>query len=153
MLNAECEAGKPPGDLRARTFDYALRVIRMFSARVPNWRCNALYEQLLRSGTSVGANYRSAVRARSTPELIAKLGIVEEECDETIYSMELLTAAGFLDAKSSAPSRGQRTPRHLLRLNQNRPLPPQTKAMTATAPKEPCPASHCALRIPHSTFP
>jgi four helix bundle protein len=52
-----------------------------------------LGDQLLRAGTSVGANYRSSVRARSHADFIAKLGIVEEECDESLYWMELLADA------------------------------------------------------------
>ncbi|MBI5676423.1 MAG: four helix bundle protein [Nitrospirae bacterium] len=54
-----------------------------------------LGKQLLRAGTSVGANYRAACRARSTAEFIAKMGIVEEEADESIYWMELLLEAGI----------------------------------------------------------
>ena len=56
-----------------------------------------LGNQLLRAGTSVGANYRAARRARSKAEFVAKLGIVEEECDETIYWIELLTALGHVN--------------------------------------------------------
>ena len=52
--------------------------------------------QLIRSGTSVGANYRSASRARSHAEFIAKLGIVEEECDESLYWMEMLVESGLV---------------------------------------------------------
>lgn len=52
--------------------------------------------QLLRAGTAVGANYRAARRARSTAEFVAKLGIVEEECDETQYWIELLVALDFV---------------------------------------------------------
>ena len=52
-------------------------------------------KQLLRSGMSVGANYRVACRAKSPADFIAKMGIVEEECDETIYWMELLIESGF----------------------------------------------------------
>ncbi len=55
-----------------------------------------LGRQLLRSGSSVGANYRAACRAKSSSDFIHKLKIVEEECDETIYWMELLVAAGCL---------------------------------------------------------
>jgi four helix bundle protein len=55
-----------------------------------------LGRQLLRSGTSVGANYRSACRARSTADFISKIGVVEEEADETIYWMELLIEAGLV---------------------------------------------------------
>jgi len=55
---------------------------------------DVLYRQLLRVGTSVGANYRSACRARSRAEFIARMGVVEEECDESIYWMELLIGTG-----------------------------------------------------------
>lgn len=53
-------------------------------------------KQLLRAGTSVGSNYRAACRARSHADFIAKLGIVEEECDETIYWLELLVGNGLM---------------------------------------------------------
>jgi four helix bundle protein len=56
-------------------------------------------KQLLRAGTSVGANYRSACRAKSQADFIAKMGIVEEETDETIYWMELLIASGLIDKR------------------------------------------------------
>jgi four helix bundle protein len=55
--------------------------------------------QLLRCGTSVGANYRAACRARSHADFIAKLGIVEEECDESLYWMELLIESGAIKPK------------------------------------------------------
>src|SRR3954469_18974861 len=58
----------------------------------------ALGQQLLRAGTSVGANYRAAARARSRADFVAKLGIVEEECDEAIYWMELLSALKLVKA-------------------------------------------------------
>jgi four helix bundle protein len=56
-----------------------------------------LGNQLLRSGTSVGANYRAASRAKSKADFIAKMGIVEEECDESLYWMEMLADAGLVD--------------------------------------------------------
>jgi four helix bundle protein len=54
--------------------------------------------QLLRAGTSVGANYRSAVRGKSRADFIAKMGIVEEECDEALYWMEMLVEAGIVSS-------------------------------------------------------
>ena len=63
---------------------------------------DVLYRQLLRVGTSVGANYRSACRARSRAEFIAKMGIVEEECDESIYWMELLIGTGRVQPRTIA---------------------------------------------------
>jgi len=55
--------------------------------------------QLVRCGTSVGSNYRAACRARSRAEFISKMGIVEEECDESLYWMDLLTDTGLVKAK------------------------------------------------------
>lgn len=82
-----------PEELRERTKAFALRVIRLFRS-LPNSRdAQVIGMQLLRSGTSVGANYRAACRARSRAEFIAKLGVVIEEADESVYWLELLIAA------------------------------------------------------------
>jgi len=82
-----------PIELKERTKAYALRVIRLVDALPASRSADVLGRQLLRSGTSVGANYRAACRARSHADFISKLGIVEEECDESLYWMELLVAA------------------------------------------------------------
>lgn len=83
-------------DLKARTKSFALRIIKVVDA-LPNTRsANVLGNQLLRSGTSVGANYRAACRGRSTAEFVAKLGIVEEEADECGYWLELLVDSGLM---------------------------------------------------------
>jgi four helix bundle protein len=63
--------------------------------------------QLMRSGTSVGANYRAACRARSRQEFVSKLGIVEEECDETLFWMELVTESGMKPEKLVGPLRSE----------------------------------------------
>ena len=82
--------------LRARTKQFALRVMRLVDS-LPNRRsANTLGNQLLRSATSVGANYRAAQRARSRAEFRAKLGIVEEEADESVYWLELLMESGLV---------------------------------------------------------
>lgn len=81
-------------DFRQRTFDFALRVLRLVEALPDCVVCRTLGNQLLRSGTSIGANARSAKRGRSRAEFTAKMGIVEEEADETLYWLELLVAAG-----------------------------------------------------------
>ncbi len=77
-------------ELRERTKQFSLRIIRLFR-QIP-WQNDAhvIAKQLLRSGTSIGANYRAACRARSRNEFIAKLCIVVEEADETVYWLELL---------------------------------------------------------------
>jgi four helix bundle protein len=77
-------------EMKVRTKQFALRIIRLVQSLPPNLAAGVLGKQLLRSGTSVGANYRAACRAKSTPDFIHKLSIVEEEADESIYWMELL---------------------------------------------------------------
>ncbi len=77
-------------EMKARTKKFALRVIRLVESLPDTKTANVIGNQLLRSGTSVGANYRAACRAKSTADFISKLSIVEEENDESIYWMELL---------------------------------------------------------------
>ncbi|HEY8995778.1 MAG TPA: four helix bundle protein [Lacunisphaera sp.] len=84
------------GELIPRTQAYALRVVKAVQALPRDEISNVLGKQLLRSGTSVGANYRAACRAKSTADFVNKLKIVEEKCDESSYWMELLVAAGLL---------------------------------------------------------
>jgi four helix bundle protein len=86
-----------PKDLRERTKRFALRVIRLVASLDRRAASQVIGRQLLRCTTSVGANYRAACRARSRAEFIAKLGIVDEEADETLYWMELLVEAGLVD--------------------------------------------------------
>jgi four helix bundle protein len=89
-------------DLCYRTKLFALDVIR-FCEKLPNDEtCRVLRRQLLRSGTSVGANYRAACRARSKLDFIAKLGIVSEEADESAYWIELLQEAGKIGAEQAS---------------------------------------------------
>ncbi|MEO6436981.1 MAG: four helix bundle protein [Tepidisphaeraceae bacterium] len=83
-------------ELRKRTFDFSLRVIRLVRALPKTVEARAVGAQLIRSGTSVGANYRSTCKARSKAEFIAKIGIVEEEADESAYWMELIVAGEML---------------------------------------------------------
>ncbi len=83
-------------EIKQRTKDFALRIIRPVDA-LPNTRSGRVIgNQLARSGTSVGANYRAACRARSKAEFLAKLGTVEEEADETCYWLELLIEGKLL---------------------------------------------------------
>ena len=81
-------------DLKIRTKQFALGILRLYQALPPKEEARILGRQILRSGTSIGANYRAACRARSRAEFIAKLGIVLEESDETTFWLELLSAAG-----------------------------------------------------------
>jgi four helix bundle protein len=77
-------------EMKARTKSYAKRIVKVCEALPDNWVARTLGKQLLRSGTSVGANYRAVCRAKSTADFLNKLKIVEEECDESLFWMELL---------------------------------------------------------------
>ena len=83
-------------ELRARTKRFALRIIKLFQSLPRSPDAQILGKQLLRSGTSVGANYRAAGRARSAAEFSAKIGIVLEEADETVFWLECLIQAGIV---------------------------------------------------------
>jgi four helix bundle protein len=83
-------------ELKQRTKKFALRVIKLVDALPKTTVGRAIGNQLMRSGTSVGANYRSACRGRSKAEFIAKVGIVEEEADESAYWMELIIESGLM---------------------------------------------------------
>jgi four helix bundle protein len=86
----------PNADFSVRTFGFAARIVRLFQALPKSDVARTLGRQLLRSGTSVGANARAAKRARSRADFIAKMGIVEEEADESIYWIDLLVEVGIL---------------------------------------------------------
>ncbi|HUU83329.1 MAG TPA: four helix bundle protein [Phycisphaerae bacterium] len=88
-----------PEELKNRTKAFALRVIRLADALPKSRVADVIGRQLLRSGTSVGANYRAACRARSRADFVAKMKIVEEECDETLYWIELLVESGRVEAR------------------------------------------------------
>ena len=94
---------KDPEDLQARTRSFALRIVKLFRSLPRTEEARILGKQVLRSGTSVGANYRAAGRARSRAEFVAKLGIVLEEADETVFWLELMRDASiFPDQKLNA---------------------------------------------------
>jgi four helix bundle protein len=92
-------------DLKQRTKQFALRVIRLSEAMPRSVAGDVLTRQVVRSGTSVAANYRSACRAKSRADFVAKMGIVEEEADETGLWLELITEAGFLSSAKTAALR------------------------------------------------
>jgi four helix bundle protein len=85
-------------EMKNRTKTYANRVVKVCSALPANWIAQTLGKQLLRSGTSVGANYRAVCRAKSNADFINKLRIVEEECDESLFWMELLVDNNLVKA-------------------------------------------------------
>jgi four helix bundle protein len=82
--------------LKARTKTFALRVIRMSEALPRTRAASIIDQQILRSATSMAANYRAAGRARSKAEFVSKLGIVIEEADETVFWLEMLAESGII---------------------------------------------------------
>ncbi len=90
-------------ELKQRTKQFALRVMKLVDSLPTTRSGHAIANQLVRSGTSVGANYRASCRARSKAEFIAKIGVVEEEADECGFWLELIVEGGLLPApKASA---------------------------------------------------
>ena len=91
--------------MKDRTKQYALRIMRVVGelSGVRSVQSRVIADQLMRSGSSVAANYRAACRARSKADFVSKLGIVEEEADETCLWMELLTDSGMMDKERLDP--------------------------------------------------
>jgi four helix bundle protein len=83
-------------DLKQRTKQFALRILKLVAALPNNLQGRTVGGQLVRSGTSVGSNYRAACRGRSRAEFIAKLGVVEEEADESAFWLELIIEGALL---------------------------------------------------------
>ena len=94
--------GKKPRDLKERTRDFALRIIRLYGALPRRSEAQIIGRQILRLGTAVGANYREGLRARSKQEYAAKLNISLMELEETLYWLELLEQSGTLSASRLA---------------------------------------------------
>jgi len=87
---------KPADELKTRTKKFALRIVKVFQSLPRSEDARTLGKQLLRSGTSVAANYRAVCRARSKAEFVARLGIVVEEIDETVFWLELLVESSII---------------------------------------------------------
>jgi four helix bundle protein len=83
-------------ELQARTRQFGLRTIRLIDSLPRRKSAGVIGRQLLRSATSVGANYRSACRGRSRADFLSKLGIAIEEADESLYWMEMLVESGLV---------------------------------------------------------
>ena len=126
-------------EFKDRTKAFALRVIKVVDALPRDSVAKTLGHQLVGSGTSVAANYRAAVRANSPADFVAKMGIVEEECDETLFWMELLIASGRM--KPALLADLMREGGEILAI---------TVASIKTARRNR--ASNSAIRIPHSEF-
>jgi four helix bundle protein len=90
-------------DLKARTKEFALRVMKLVDALPRTIQGRAIANQIIRSATSVAANYRAACRARSRAEFIAKIGVVEEEADESCFWLELIIDSRLLTEERIRP--------------------------------------------------
>ena len=90
-------------ELCERTKQFALRIIRLYVSLPSSTEAQVIGKQLLRSGTSVAANYREARRGRSRTEVRAKLGIVEQELDESMLWLELLSESGIFPNERLGP--------------------------------------------------
>ncbi len=89
-------------DLKARTKQFALRIIKLYSSLPKAADAQVIGKQILRSGTSVGAQYREACRSRSNSEFISKMTSSLQELDETSYWLELLVDGGFIKGEKLA---------------------------------------------------
>ena len=96
------EEGNASIDLRSRTKQFALRIVRLYSALPNSTVAQVIGKQLLRSGTSVGAHYREASRARSDAEFVSKLEVGIQELDEATYWLELLVESEILTPEKLA---------------------------------------------------
>jgi four helix bundle protein len=133
MRNAECGV---TNELRDRTKGFAIATVKLVQSLPRTRPAFVLGDQLLRSGTSVAANYRAACRARSRKEFVAKLGIVEEEADESLFWLDLLRETGLVQGERVA-----------LLIKEGDALLAMTVASIRTARQ--C-IPHSALRTPHS---
>ena len=86
-------------DFRARTFQFGIRCVRLVESLPKSTAAQTIGRQLLRAGTSVGANYRAAVRGRSRADFVSRMGIVEEESDEALYWIDVLVELGLATEK------------------------------------------------------
>jgi four helix bundle protein len=93
--------------LKDRTKQFALRVMKLVDSLPNTVKGRAIANQIIRSATSVGANYRATCRARSRAEFVSKIGLVEEEADETAFWLELIVGGGLRLQKQIAPLLGE----------------------------------------------
>jgi four helix bundle protein len=112
----------PQQDLRDRTKAFAVRIVRLYRSLPYRTDTQVLGKQLIRCGTAVAANYRAAGRARSRAERVAKIGIVVEEADETVFWLEMLSECEIVPLSKIPVTTGRspRTDRDLHRIAQNR---------------------------------
>jgi four helix bundle protein len=127
-----------PRDLKVRTRAFALSIIALVEDLPQGRTADVIGRQLLRSGTSVGANYRSACRSRSRKEFVAKMGVVEEEADETQFWLDLVIERELAEAERVGCLRDEAHQLVAIAVASMR---------TARGARRPTP--HSALRIPN----
>ena len=132
----------PQIDLKDRTRAFALAVIRLVDDLPRGRSADVIGSQLLRAGTSVGANYRAACRARSRKEFLAKLGIVEEEADEAQFWLDIVAERRLCSTDRVSSLR-----------DEARQLVAIVVSSIRTARRTPRSIPHSAFRIPHSSSP
>jgi len=130
-------------DLKKRTKRFALDIIRFVEALPAGMTCEVLGRQLLRAGTSVGANYRAACRAKSTADFISKMGNVEEKADECGYWMELLLEDGKVRLDCATPLLREANELLAITIASINTARTNTRSTARSIP-------HSALRTPHS---
>ena len=139
IRNAECKGEVVSHvDLKDRTRVFALAIIGLVEDLPRGRSADVIGTQLLRAGTSVGANYRSACRARSRKEFVAKMGVVEEESDEAEFWLDLLAERELGDAERVSSLR-----------EEARQLVAIAVSSIRTARGTPRSIPHSAFRIPH----
>lgn len=99
--------GKPRRDLRERTFQFARKIVRLLGSLDTGVLAQTLGRQMLRAGTSIGANYREGDQARSKAEFIAKIGDCLKEADETSYWLDLLLAENLVVPSQISAARAE----------------------------------------------
>ena len=138
MRNSEFGLRNEP-DLKRRTKAFALRILKLVDALPKTTAGRALASQIVRSGTSVAANYRAACPAKSPADFIAKMGIVEEEADETLFWLELLEESELVTAAKLTAIKQEANELIAIAV---------TSIKTARRNRVP----NSAFRIPHSDF-
>ena len=139
-------------ELMARTRAFALAVVGLVEELPRGRTAEVLGKQLLRAGTSVGANYRAACRARSRKEFIAKMGIVEEEADESQFWLDLMIERGLLDTSSVSSLRREAGQLVAIAVSSIRTARRTRLSNPQSAIRNPqSPNPHSALRTPHAS--
>src|SRR5438105_15910008 len=149
MRNAESQGEVVPQfNLKDRTKAFALAVVELVEDLPRGRGADAIGNQLLRSGTSVGANYRAACRSRSRREFLAKLGIVEEEADETQFWLDLVIARGLADTDGAMKLRDEARQLVAIVVASIRTARRTPRSNPQSAIRNPQ-SNHSAFRIPH----